>query len=165
MKLAPAKADDLQQVMELINDAKTYLKSQRVDQWQNGYPDEECIKNDILRGTGYLCIADNKIVGYVCVDFDGEPAYEELCGEWISIQPYVVVHRLALSGYGRGKGLSSQVFSLVEEMAKQRDIHSFKVDTDNDNEIMKHLLTKMGFQYCGTICFDNSEKIAYEKLI
>lgn len=39
------------------------------------------------------------------------------------------------------------------------------MDTDNDNQIMKHLLEKNGFQFCGTICFDNSEKIAFEKLI
>ena len=83
----------------------------------------------------------------------------------LSTQPYVVVHRLALDRHSRGKGLASQVFALAEALAQKRNIHSFKVDTDNDNEIMKHLIEKNGFQYCGTICFDNSEKIAYEKLI
>lgn len=165
MKLNHAKPNNLPQIMGLINDAKAYLKSRGVDQWQKGYPDQECIKNDIQRGTGYLCIDNDKVVGYVCIDFNGEPAYENLCGKWLSTQPYVVVHRLALGRSSRGKGLSSQVLFLVEKLAKQKGIHSFKVDTDNDNAIMKHLLNKNGFQYCGTICFDNSEKIAYEKLI
>ena len=62
-------------------------------------------------------------------------------------------------------GLASQVFEETERLARSREIHSFKVDTDNDNQIMKHLLEKNGFQFCGTICFDNSEKIAFEKLI
>lgn len=165
MELKIAKADHLQRIMELINDAKAYLKSCGVDQWQNGYPDQHSIENDIRKGTGYLCIADEKIVGYVCIDFEGEPAYETLCGKWLSTQPYVVVHRLALDRHSRGKDLASQVFALAEVLAQKRNIHSFKVDTDNDNEIMKHLIEKNGFQYCGTICFDNSEKIAYEKLI
>jgi len=30
---------------------------------------------------------------------------------------------------------------------------------------MQHILAKQGFQYRGTIRFDNSEKIAYEKLL
>lgn len=62
-------------------------------------------------------------------------------------------------------GLASQVFEETERLARSREIHSFKVDTDNDNQIMKHLLERNGFQFCGTICFDNSEKIAFEKLI
>ena len=78
MELKIAKADHLQRIMELINDAKAYLKSCGVDQWQNGYPDQHSIENDIRKGPGYLCIADEKIVGYVCIDFEGEPAYETL---------------------------------------------------------------------------------------
>ena len=50
----------MQRIMELINDAKAYLKSCGVDQWQNGYPDQHSIENDIRKGTGYLCIADEK---------------------------------------------------------------------------------------------------------
>lgn len=77
----------------------------------------------------------------------------------------MAVHRLALDASVRGRGLASQVFEETERLARSREIHSFKVDTDNDNQIMKHLLEKNGFQFCGTICFDNSEKIAFEKLI
>lgn len=77
----------------------------------------------------------------------------------------MAVHRLALDASVRGRGLASQVFEETERLARSREIHSFKVDTDNDNQIMKHLLERNGFQFCGTICFDNSEKIAFEKLI
>lgn len=47
---------------------------------------------------------------------------------------------------------------------KDRKVGSFRVDTDEDNHIMKHILSKNGFTYCGTIWFDNSVKIAYEKV-
>ena len=77
----------------------------------------------------------------------------------------MAVHRLALDASVRGRGLASQVFEETERLARSKEIHSFKVDTDNDNQIMKHLLEKNGFQFCGTICFDNSETIAFEKLI
>lgn len=36
---------------------------------------------------------------------------------------------------------------------------------DRDNRVMRHLLEKNGFTYCGTIRFDNSEKIAFEKVL
>lgn len=165
MELRTAAPEDLGKIMELIDQAKAFLKRNGVDQWQNGYPDQTCIEEDIWKGRGYLCILDHDIAGYVCIDFEGEPAYDTLDGKWLSIQPYVVVHRLALDASIRGQGLASQVFEETERLARSKEIHSFKVDTDNDNQIMKHLLEKNGFQFCGTICFDNSEKIAFEKLI
>lgn len=165
MELRTAAPEDLGKIMELIDQAKAFLKRNGVDQWQNGYPDQTCIEEDIRKGRGYLCIQDQDVVGYVCIDFEGEPAYDTLDGKWLSIQPYVAVHRLALDASVRGRGLASQVFEETERLARSKEIHSFKVDTDNDNQIMKHLLEKNGFQFCGTICFDNSEKIAFEKLI
>ncbi len=165
MELAFAEQHNIPRIMELINQAKAFLKSKGVDQWQQGYPNEACIEKDINDQTGYVCIDEGEIIGYLCVDFRGEPAYDTLEGSWLSIQPYVVVHRMALDNNVKGKGLATQVFQLVEKLSLEKGIHSFKVDTDSDNEIMKHILQKNGFQYCGTINFDNSVKIAYEKLI
>ena len=43
MELRKAKREDLEQIMELIDNAKCFLRSQGVDQWQNGYPDNDCL--------------------------------------------------------------------------------------------------------------------------
>lgn len=165
MELIAAKQDNIPRIMELIDQAKEFLKGNGVDQWQQGYPNQASIEEDIEDKTGYVCVENGEIAGYVCIDFRGEPAYEGLRGSWLSIQPYAVVHRLALDNAVKGKGLASQAFQLTEELCQKRNIHSIKIDTDDKNEIMKHLLQKNGYQYCGTIWFQNSEKIAYEKLI
>lgn len=165
MELIAAKQENISHIMELIDQAKEFLKGNGVDQWQQGYPDETSIKQDIEDKTGYICMENGKVAGYVCIDFCGEPAYEGLIGSWLSIQSYAVVHRLALDNAMKGKGLASRIFQLTEALCKDRGVHSIKIDTDDKNEIMKHLLQKNGYQYCGTIWFQNSEKIAYEKLI
>jgi RimJ/RimL family protein N-acetyltransferase len=164
MKLVAAKPEDLGTAMDMINAAKRYLRDCGVDQWQNGYPDEACIRNDIEGGKGFFVEEDGKKLGYLCIDFDGEPAYDTLKGEWGTDEPYVVMHRMAFSEDARGKGLSSEAFRLIEEYSRPR-VHSFRVDTDDDNERMKHILDKNGFTYRGTIWFDNSVKIAYDKTI
>ena len=56
-------------------------------------------------------------------------------------------------------------FRFAEELCRERDIRSIRVDTDADNRMMQRVLEKQGFTYCGTVCFDNSEKIAFEKLL
>ncbi len=163
--LRNARIEDLTIAMRLIDQGKAFLKSMGIDQWQTGYPDESCIKHDILTGKGYFLIDGEKILGYLCIDFEGEPSYERLQGQWLSALPYVVVHRLVIDSAFKQKGLASMAFQLVEELAVQKGISGFRVDTDADNKIMRHLLDKNGFHYCGIINFDNSEKIAFEKLI
>lgn len=165
MELVIAHQAVVPKIMGLVEQARAFLKSCGVDQWQDGYPDQQRIEQDIESKTGYLCLEDGQIVGYLCVDFNGEPAYDEIDGAWLSNRPYVVVHRLALDTKARGRGFASSIFRLVEQMGRERNIHSFKIDTDADNLIMKHLLLKNGFEYCGVIRFQNSRKIAYEKLI
>lgn len=156
---------ELDAAMALIDQAKAFLRAQGVDQWQSGYPDRDCLRSDLERGNGYFCVEGGAVVGYLCADFAGEPAYETLNGAWLTEQPYVVVHRMALDDRVKGRGLASRAFALVEALAKERGVHSFKVDTDRDNRVMRHLLEKNGFTYCGTIRFDNSEKIAFEKVL
>ena len=114
-----------------------------------------------------LSLEDGVIFGYACIDYEGEPAYKELKGEWLSPvdADYVVVHRMAFSEESRGKGLADVAFRLVAEQAKAKGIENFRVDTDEANKIMQSVLEKNGFTYCGVIWFDNSEKIAFEKKI
>ncbi len=158
-----AKESEADVSMEMINEAKAFLRSNGVDQWQTGYPSYETIAADIAAKRGYVLMDGEEYVAYMCIDFDGEPAYNDLVGNWLTEGPYGVMHRLATRSAYRGKGMASVAFMLGGELMKERGCVSFRVDTDNDNLIMKHLLAKNGFEYCGTIWFDNSEKIAFEK--
>lgn len=165
MHLQPAQASELGAAMAIIDEAKRHLRMQGIDQWQTGYPDEETIRRDIETGKGFFVVDAERILGYLCVDFEGEPAYEHLNGEWQTQGDYVVVHRMAFAREARGQGFSGAVLRMVEAMSRERGVFSFRVDTDADNLKMRHVLEKHGFTYRGTIRFDNSEKIAFDKRI
>ena len=47
MRLQLSTTSDIQSILQIINDAKTHLKSQKIDQWQNGYPNQTQIEQDI----------------------------------------------------------------------------------------------------------------------
>ena len=117
------------------------------------------------RGEGYVMEVDGQVRGYACISFAGEPCYNELAGKWLSDLPYGVVHRMAIDDVCKGKGAAPAFFRFAEELCRERDIRSIRVDTDADNRMMQRVLEKQGFTYCGTVCFDNSEKIAFEKLL
>lgn len=150
----------------MIEQGRAYLKSQGIDQWQGGYPNRDSVWQDIEAEKGYFLTNGQDYMAYLCMDFDGEPAYNEIKGEWLTVNElYVVIHRLAFDAKFRGQGLAARVFALAEQFAAEKGVKSIKVDTDGDNKIMQHLMQKAGFTYCGKIWFQGGDKLAYEKQI
>lgn len=157
---------DINQIMDIILQAKAFLKAQGVDQWQDQYPEIGHIEDDLKAGDGYVLTDGETIIGYNCISFGKEPVYDELQGQWLSTGPYGVVHRMAVDNNYRGKGLASTLLNFAEDICKEKGVHSIKIDTGSDNKIMRHILHKNGYAYCGTIRFNSSERISvgYEKL-
>ena len=164
--LTKAMPGDEALCMEIIADGRQFQQEQGFVQWTEDYPALPDIAGDIATGKGYLLREGDTVLGYLCLDFDGEPAYTGITeGSWRWEEPYGVVHRLALNRAGRGRGLSSRVFTLVEERCREQGIRCLRADTDPENARMQHILEKVGFEKRGIIIFQGSGKFAYEKRI
>lgn len=163
--LVLARQDELNTCNSIINMGKEFQKEQGFSQWTEHYPNIDTIKQDILTQKGYVLKIDNKIAGYMCIDFDGEPAYNDIQGNWNTKEPYAVIHRMAFSKDFRGMGLSEITFGLIEELCFSKGIKSIRVDTDLSNKRMQHVLEKCGFCKCGIIIFQGSDKLAYDKIL
>lgn len=160
-----ARVEELEEYSRIIEDAKKFQREQGFIQWTEAYPNIDTICDDIHNKKGYALKVDGRIAGYVYVDFDGEPIYEEIQGAWRTQGPYAAVHRLALSRDFRGQGLSTAVFGLIEELCKGKPVVSMRMDTDPCNKRMQHVLQKNGFVFCGRIVFQGSDKLAFEKIL
>lgn len=165
IQLTLAQKENILTVMRLMNDAKAFLKEQGIDQWQNGYPNEESIAADIEAAGGYLLTEGGMTVGYLYLGFDGEPTYQTIAGNWKTAGSYAVIHRLTISAAFRGQGLASAAFKLAERLVKERGVGSIRVDTGEANKRMQHVVTKNGFEYCGVVRVSDGERLAYEKVL
>ena len=59
MKIVPDQKTDLASIMKAVKCAQKYLAGLGIDQWQDGYPNEEIILKDILNKESYLVINEN----------------------------------------------------------------------------------------------------------
>lgn len=164
MILRKTKLDDIDRVMEIINQAKQYFKNNNIDQWQEGYPNEESIKEDIMNEEAYVLENNDKILGTCMVTIQGEPTYHTIDGKWLFNEAYVCVHRIAIDEQYKGAGLASII--LDQAIAMYPNFHSVRMDTHEDNLSMQRFLTKYGFVFCGIITLQNgAPRRAYEKRI
>ena len=127
------------------------------DQWTDGYPSVEQLRDDIARGESYVCIEAGEIVATFVLREGRDPTYDVIYdGAWKNDNPYATIHRIASSGRIKG------VFGAVMDFALSK-IDTVRIDTHRDNRIMRHIVKKAGFQYCGIIhCWNGDERLAYQ---
>ena len=166
MEFRKAAASDVEDIMKIIKQAQAYFKENCVNQWQNNYPNNETIKNDIEKGYGYVLEDNGEIIGTVAVSFDGEKTYDVIYdGEWLSNGEYAVIHRMAVDNAYKGRGLSSVLIKYIENICLDKGVHSIKIDTHNENISMQRVIKKNNFKYCGIIYVeDKSARLAFEKI-
>lgn len=156
--------------MSIVKDAQEYLRSQGLDQWQNGYPNVEQIELDIAENESYVVYTnEGEIVGTTVLCTRGEKTYDVIeDGQWLTPEDsvYGVIHRLAVKKESRGSGVAKFIFKTCEEMLVNDGIRSMRIDTHEGNKGMQKLISDMGYQYCGVIYLESGDKrLAYEKVL
>lgn len=164
-RLELAKKEDVEISYQILDQGRKFQQEQGFVQWTEDYPNMDTIRDDVRMQKGYVLKADEKIAGYMCIDFDGEPAYLNIEGKWRSEEPYAVVHRMAFSQEYRGKGLADITFGMIEKLCLEKGVSYIRVDTDFPNKRMQHIFEKNGYENCGVIVFQGSDKLAYDKLL
>ncbi|EIF6296304.1 GNAT family N-acetyltransferase [Clostridium perfringens] len=167
MEFRQAKISDLDQIVEIIELSKKYLKETKVDQWQDGYPAKEDLRRDIESGNSYVLTNKDEIVATTVISLDGESTYNSIFnGEWITNEEYIVMHRVAVHDKYKGKGIFKELIKEAESLALNKGIFSIKIDTNRDNISMQRAVVKNNFKRCGIIYLeDGSERIAFEKVL
>ncbi len=160
-----ATTHDIDRIMQIIRQAQARMKANGQKQWQNGYPATADIERDIARSYGYLLTEEMQTIAYGAIVFDGEPAYEAIDGAWLTDSPYVALHRLAVADEALHRGVATEFMRRTEALARERNIRSFRIDTNFDNNHMLALVKNLGFVFCGEIEYCNGFRLAFEKVL
>ena len=160
-----AELSEMAPIWEILQQAILRRKEDGSNQWQDGYPNPAVIQKDIEKGEGFVLIAGETIVGYSAVIINDEPAYEQIEGNWLTNDDFVVIHRIAISEKYLGKGLAKMIIKYIEDFALSNNIYSIKADTNFDNIAMMKIFENLGYTLCGEVYFRGSSRKAYEKVL
>ena len=172
LEIRKTMPEDIPTVTELFDKARKTMALLKIDQWQDGYPFEEDIRRDIENGESYVLTSDGKTIGTFMMTFGKEPTYKEIFGgSWIKGDevPYITIHRITVDPSFRKSGSENVSASkFIIDFAKGKAIDNeisggIKIDTHKGNIPMRKMLSKNGFEYCGTIFLLNGdERVAYQ---
>lgn len=166
MIIRKSNREDIPAIMAIVADAQALLRSQGVDQWQDGYPTVDVITKDIANDDSYVLEDEGVVIATAVISFAGEVTYNSIDGQWLNSNDYAVVHRLAVRNSALKCGLARQMMLYAEKLAHERNISDIRVDTHSDNKAMQSLLTSLGYTLCGRITLlSGAPRIAFQKLL
>ena len=163
MEIRCGELTDLEPLLSLFDEAKATIADLGIDQWQTGGPCRETVLEDIRQHRCRVVVIDGQIAAtFVTVDY--ESTYDTIYnGSWVTKGDYIALHRFAIAVKWRGKGIAE---AILEEAAKIAGDRSLRIDTHPGNVVMRKMLAKNGFAYCGEIFLQNGDlRVAYEKLL
>ena len=168
MTFSKSYTKDLPSIMKIIGEAQTYMASQNIDQWQDGYPSESLILNDMANNESYIVKNEENIVGTAMFTTRLESTYNIIDGKWLTADDakYGVIHRIAVGSKHRGTGVAKFIINESEKYLINSNIASMRIDTHEENKGMQSLLKGLGYSYCGIILLEDGDKrLAFEKVL
>ena len=161
-----AQNSDVDKIVQILQDAITFLKKNGSTQWQSGYPNRATVEDDIKNGCAWVLTVDNEVAGYAAVVIGKDPNYAKIDGEWKNnVDTYATIHRIAVASQFRGMHLSQFFLSNIISLTYAQGIHNFRIDTSRKNKIVQHIALSHGFVQRGIIQVDdpiNPDRLAYE---
>ena len=162
------KFDDVKSVMQIYDDGRDFMiENGNPTQWENGYPSEDLIRDDIEKGQSYVCEFDGEIIAVFMFIIGDDESYQKIHnGSWLNNEPHGVIHRIAVSKNMHDKGIAKCCFDFCKNECLKNNIRNIKIDTYKDNIPMQKALAKYGFSKCGTVyIWDVLERIGYQYVI
>ena len=166
-----ADESNLPAMLDITGQAQSYLKRNKVDQWQDGYPNEAAFRVDMERGESYVLLYGDQVAGFFTLSTHPDDCYDAITdGKWSSDAPYCVLHRCAVAAEFRGSGLSDRMVAFAEELCLHHGRSVLRVDTHRKNKAMQAMLTRNGFSFRGNVLVRIGEghdprRKAYEKIL
>ncbi|MDU4208996.1 GNAT family N-acetyltransferase [Finegoldia sp. BIOML-A3] len=166
MIIRHANKTDLIDIMVIIENAKIYMKENKINQWSENYPNEDVFLTDLKENRLYVAEIDKKVLGMAVLVLDGDADYKNIDGKWLVDGKYGVIHRIAVNPDYKSQNVAKNLLDFFEDKLKELNYDSIRVDTHKDNKSMLRFIEKNGFQKCGIVYIRKTdERIAFEKLL
>ena len=162
MEFFHAIQSNLPELLVLYRAATKQMDEQGIPQWDEIYPSESILREDIEQEQMYV----GKKGGRIAVAFALEQCkagdYEE--AEWIYEEPsFVVLHRLCVHPEFQGQGLAKAAMDYLEQEVLSRGINIIRLDAFPQNPTAIKLYESRGYIKAGEITYRKGLFFLYEK--
>ncbi len=149
-------------ILAIIQNAVADMESKGIYQWDDIYPNEETINNDLSKENLYVYIDNDDIKGIIVLNEYQDKEYESICWKY-NLGCQLVVHRLCIDPRFQGQGIARQLMIYAEEYGKQSHYGSIRLDSFINNDRAGKLYERLGYAKAGIVSFRKGKFYCFEK--
>jgi len=106
----------------------------------------------------------------ISIQSEIEETYHQIYdGNWISEEPYMTIHRLAVKKQVLGQKIARELVLFAENYALLNHINYMRIDTHEQNTYAIKLFESLGYQKRGWILLNlkqgDNKRLAYDKIL
>ncbi len=155
-----AKKIELDGIMEVYASCVSGMIALGIDQWDETYPNRSIIENDLAEQNYYVGVMEGEIVAGIKIDAIQDPTYIPI--KWRDCSNnFMVVHRLCSKTTVWSKGVGKKMMDFAEELAKENNCKSMRLDTYVNNPNAMAFYERIGYQKLGHINLKPNKDIYY----
>jgi len=159
-----ANIKDSERIYLLYEKAIRVMYEKKIFQWDELYPDQEILREDILNSRMYLGEIKNQIVCVYVLNQQYDDQYKN--GEWKYGGPsLMVIHRLCVNPKFQKQGVGTKTMLIIEDSLKQSGIKAIRLDAFSQNPYALRMYEKLGYHKTGEANWRTGLFYLYEKLL
>lgn len=140
--------EDLEEIWNLVQSAVNRMIQQNILQWDEIYPDEEVLRQDIEKKQLYVGTYDGQIAVIYVLNQECEAEYKN--GKWkYEDKPFCVVHRLCVNPMFQNKGIGRAAMLHIEKEVAATGIFAIRLDAFTENPFALKLYDSLGYSRVG----------------
>jgi ribosomal protein S18 acetylase RimI-like enzyme len=166
MIIRKAEISDLENIMLMYKSCVAGMVENGIDQWDETYPNDEIIIEDLNVGTYYVAEMNETIIGGINIDKNQDDTYLSL--DWKDkSDSFLVVHRLGVKEEFWNKKIGKDLMLFTEKLVIERGLKSIRLDTYSGNPKAMEFYRRLGYTEIGTIDLkpDKDKYYCFEKII
>lgn len=147
-----AKLSQIDSLLTITRACAVTMKQQGIFQWNEYYPTKGAFEIDCKRGELYSYLSNKIIIGCITVSTHKDEEYKKV--DWLTrdTHPYYI-HRLAVHPLHQKKGIAQQLMTFAENLARNQNCNSIRLDTFSKNERNQRFYEQRGYKKVGKVYF------------
>lgn len=143
-----AELKDLKEIWKLVQNAVNTMIQQNILQWDEIYPNEEVLRQDIEKKQLYVGIYDKQVAVLYVINQEYEEEYKN--GNWkYEDKSFCVIHRLCVNPIFQNRGIGRTTMQYIEKEVSSMGFQAIRLDAFTGNPFALKLYDNLGYSRVG----------------
>lgn len=158
MIIRKATKDDKKQISKIRPTVYKNMLEYGLNQWDDEYPSNKILFDDIDNGTMYVATIDDLVAGYITVNENISEEYKDVD---LRFDSKICVHRLSVNPVFARQGVATRLMKYIHQIYKEAGYTSICLDTCEDNYIALKLYQNLGYSIRGYVVFNRRRQYRF----